>query len=151
MKKKSIVMILVLALTILIGYIWWEYYNSHKVKEDIELKNEVIKVVQSSKEIDFSKVTNFEWDEIYLFTPYTDSKEILKKDGVKRYNSKLNMEYNDGINISAFVNSKKIITYIEINRSDFDFEPIENSKISKDKSIFEIDNDDGDCTLSLKK
>lgn len=151
MKKKSIVMILVLALTILIGYIWWEYYNSHKVKEDIELKNEVIKVVQSSKEIDFSKVTNFEWDEIYLFTPYTDSKEILKKDGVKRYNSKLNMEYNDGINIIAFVNSKKIITYIEINRSDFDFEPIENSKISKYKSIFEIDNDDGDCTLSLKK
>lgn len=151
MKKKSIVMILVLALAILIGYIWWEYYNSHKVKEDIELKNEVIKVVQSSKEIDFSKVTNFEWDEIYLFTPYTDSKEILKKDGVKRYNSKLNMEYNDGINIIAFVNSKKIITYIEINRSDFDFEPIENSKISKDKSIFEIDNDDGDCTLSLKK
>ncbi len=151
MKKKSIVMILVLALTILIGYIWWEYYNSHKVKEDIELKNEVIKVVQSSKEIDFSKVTNFEWDEIYLFTPYTDSKEILKKDGVKRYNSKLNMEYNDGHNIIAFVNSKKIITYIEINRSDFDFEPIENSKISKDKSIFEIDNDDGDCTLSLKK
>lgn len=151
MKKKSIVMILVLALTILIGYILWEYYNSHKVKEDIELKNEVIKVVQSSKEIDFSKVTNFEWDEIYLFTPYTDSKEILKKDGVKRYNSKLNMEYNDGINIIAFVNSKKIITYIEINRSDFDFEPIENSKISKDKSIFEIDNDDGDCTLSLKK
>ncbi len=151
MKKKSIVMILVLALTILIGYIWWEYYNSHKVKEDFELKNEVIKVVQSSKEIDFSKVTNFEWDEIYLFTPYTDSKEILKKDGVKRYNSKLNMEYNDGINIIAFVNSKKIITYIEINRSDFDFEPIENSKISKDKSIFEIDNDDGDCTLSLKK
>lgn len=66
MKKKSIVMILVLAVTILIGYIWWEYYNSHKVKEDIELKNEVIKVVQSSKEIDFSKVTNFEWDEIYL-------------------------------------------------------------------------------------
>ena len=151
MKKKSIVMILALALTILIGYIWWEYYNSHKVKEDFELKNEVIKVVQSSKEIDFSKVTNFEWDEIYLFTPYTDSKEILKKDGVKRYNSKLNMEYNDGINIIAFVNSKKIITYIEINRSDFDFEPIENSKISKDKSIFEIDNDDGDCTLSLKK
>ena len=142
---------MVLALTIFIGYIWWEYYNSHKVKEDIELKNEVIKVVQSSKEIDFSKVTNFEWDEIYLFTPYTDSKEILKKDGVKRYNSKLNMEYNDGINIIAFVNSKKIITYIEINRSDFDFEPIENSKISKDKSIFEIDNDDGDCTLSLKK
>ena len=151
MKKKSIVMILALALTILIGYIWWEYYNLHKVKEDFELKNEVIKVVQSSKEIDFSKVTNFEWDEIYLFTPYTDSKEILKKDGVKRYNSKLNMEYNDGINIIAFVNSKKIITYIEINRSDFDFEPIENSKISKDKSIFEIDNDDGDCTLSLKK
>ena len=151
MKKKSIVMIFVLALTILIGYIWWEYYNSHKVKEDFELKNEVIKVVQSSKEIDFSKVTNFEWDEIYLFTPYTDSKEILKKDGVKRYNSKLNMEYNDGINIIAFVNSKKIITYIELNRSDFDFEPIENSKISKDKSIFEIDNDDGDCTLSLKK
>ena len=151
MKKKSIVMILVLALTILIGYIWWEYYNSHKVKEDFELKNKVIKVVQSSKEIDFSKVTNFEWDEIYLFTPYTDSKEILKKDGVKRYNSKLNMEYNDGINIIAFVNSKKIITYIEINRSDFDFEPIENSKISKDKSIFEIDNDDGDCTLSLNK
>ena len=151
MKKKSIVMILVLALTILIGYIWWEYYNSHKVKEDFELKNKVIKVVQSSKEIDFSKVTNFEWDEIYLFTPYTDSKEILKKDGVKRYNSKLNMEYNDGINIIAFVNSKKIITYIEINRSDFDFEPPPPSKISKDKSIFEIDNDDGDCTLSLKK
>ena len=151
MKKNSIVMILVLAVTILIGYIWWEYYNSHKIKEDIELKNEVIKVVQSSKKIDFSKVTNFEWDEIYLFTPYTDSKEILKKDGVKGYNSKLNMEYNDGINIIAFVNSKKIITYIEINRSDFDFEPIKNSKISKDKSIFEIDNDDEDYTLLLKK
>lgn len=151
MKKKSIIMVLALALTILIGYIGLNYYNSHRVKEDVELKNEIIKVVQSSEEVDFSKVTNFEWNELYLFTPYTNSKEVLKQDGVKGYDSKLNMEYNDGINIIAFVNSKKITTYVAISRLDFDFESIENYKISKDKAIFKIDNDDGDFILSLKK
>lgn len=150
MKKKSIIITLILVLIMLIGYVSWEYYNSHKVKEDIKLKNNIVKVVHNSEEVDFSKVANFKWDTLYLFTPYTDTQKILKNDSVKNYNNELNMEYNDTINIIAFVDSKKIVKYIAINRSDFDFESIDNNKTSKNKSIFKIINDNENCILSLK-
>lgn len=150
MKKKNIIMILMLLLTLLIGCISLRYYNISKIKENTKLKKQIIKVVQNSKEVDFSQMTNFEWDTLYLFTPYTDTNKILKKYGVKKYNNELDMQYNDGINIIAFVDSKKIVTYIKINRIDLDFEPIKNNKTNNDKSIFKINNNDGNYTLSLK-
>lgn len=143
-------MILMLLLTLLIGCISLRYYNISKIKENTKLKKQIIKVVQNSKEVDFSQMTNFEWDTLYLFTPYTDTNKILKKYGVKKYNNELDMQYNDGINIIAFVDSKKIVTYIKINRIDLDFEPIKNNKTNNDKSIFKINNNDGNYTLSLK-
>lgn len=150
MKKKNIIMILMLILILLIGCISLRYYNTSKIKENTKLKKQIIKIVQNSKQIDFSEVTNFKWDTLYLFTPYTDTNKILKKDGVKKYNNELDMEYNDGINIIAFVDSKKIVTYIKVNRIDLDFESINNNKTSNDKSIFKINNNDGNYILSLK-
>jgi len=48
---------------------------------------------QKSNEIDFSQITDFEWDTMYVFTPYSIPKDILKKDGVTTKNNKFNIEY----------------------------------------------------------
>lgn len=151
MKKKNIAIIMMLLLALLIGAISWEYYNASKIKENTELKKQVINMVQNSKEIDFSKVTDFKWDTLYLFGPYTDTKTVLRKDRVKNYKNDLDMQYNDGMNIIAFVDSKKIVTYIKINSIDMEFEYTNDGKTGYDKSTFKITNNDGDYTLSLKQ
>lgn len=149
MKKKNIIISLILVFVTFTGYISWEYYHSSKIKEDAKLRDNIIEMVKNSKEIDISSATNFRWDTLYLFTPYTDTKKVLKKDNVRYYNSKLNMEYKDTMNIIAFVNSKKIVTYIKIDRVSFDFEPIVNNKIIRDKAVFKVANNDNRYILSL--
>lgn len=150
MGKKNKFIIVILIITILVvGYVISKNCNSGRVEENIELKNNIVKIAKSSDKIDFSQLTNFNWDTMYLFTPYTDTKKILKKDGVINYSDKLNMEYRDTINIVAFVDSKKIVTYIELNRSEIDFKTINENKISKEESIFRLDKDGNKYSLSL--
>ncbi|MGL5753355.1 MAG: hypothetical protein ACRCXT_22615 [Paraclostridium sp.] len=148
MKIKKIVLGIILL--ILVGYIGISYYNSKQVSEDVALRNEIIKEVSSSEEIDFSKIDNFSWDKMYIFTPYSDSRRILAKDNVRNYNDDMSMEYTDAKNIVAFIDNNKVVSYISINREDFDFEPMEGYIISRDEAIFSVNRKEGWITLELR-
>ena len=58
-----------------------------EIKEDIDLKNEIIETVEKSDEIDINQITNFEWDKMYIFTPYSNPKDILRADRISTRNS----------------------------------------------------------------
>lgn len=140
MKNKSRIIIFISVLAIFIGYISWEFYKLDRVDVNVELTNKVLAVVKSSDYIDFSKVTDFEWDTMYIFKPYSDATNILKDNDVRNYNTLFNIEHNDSINMIAFVNKNKLITFIETSRSGFEVNSMINHKIDKDKANFKVIN-----------
>lgn len=148
MKNKSRIIIFISVLAIFIGYISWEFYKLDRVDVNVELTNKVLAVVKSSDYIDFSKVTDFEWDTMYIFKPYSDATNILKDNDVRNYNTLFNIEHNDSINMIAFVNKNKLITFIETSRSGFEVDSMINHKIDKDKANFKVINN-GEIILSL--
>lgn len=139
MNKKSIVVGLVLL--ILCSLIYLGINNSNKIKEDVILKNTIIKTVEKSDQIDFSKITNFEWDKMYIFTPYSNPKDILSKDGINTHNSKFNIEFLDSINMIGFVESNKLVKFIELPRNYGGSDLSTYVKFNKNETKFNISQD----------
>jgi len=114
--------------------------KSSKIKEDVALKNAIIETVEKSIEIDFVKITNFEWDEMYIFTPYSIPNNILTKDGISTSNSKFNIEYLDSINMIGFVKSNQLVAFIELPRNYCEVD-LTNYIFSKEETKFNISQD----------
>lgn len=138
MKKKYftigfIIILLLLSSTVLLGI-----NNSYVVKEDVALRNLIIETVQRSNEIDFTELTNFEWDTMYIFTPYTNPKDILEEDNITAYHSKFNIEINDTINMIGFVKANKLVQFVELPRIYGGMDLTNPIKFSKEESKFNI-------------
>lgn len=112
MKKKYVVGSLILIILMCALLFGWFKFN--QVNENISLKNKIIEKTKVSDTIDFSQITDFKWDTMYIFTPYSKPENILKEDGVKNYNKNFNIEYLDNINMVAFVKSNKLVEYVEL-------------------------------------
>lgn len=137
MKKQYIITALILIIFIVL-------YNLNKltyINEDVNLRNQIIETVKHSESIDFPKIANFEWDTMYIFTPYSKPEDILNVDGVKNYNSNFRIEFLDSINMIAFVKSNKLVSYVELPRnygditSHIKFNKTETKFYIKDKTI----------------
>lgn len=137
MKKKyfaiGFIIFLILGSTILLGI-----NNSYVMKEDVDLRNLIIETVQRSNEIDFSKLTNFRWDDMYIFTPYSKPKDILQENNISTYNPKFNIEINDTINMIGFVKSGKLIKFVELPRIYGGIDLTSPIKFSKEDAKFNI-------------
>lgn len=149
-KNKKTTTFTITSLIILGFIILFGYYKVNKLEEDIELNKYIVKIVNNSEQVNFQEITDFDWDNIYIFTPYLDPINIFKEDNIKNYNISFNIKHLDTINMIAFVNQNKLVKFVEINRSDFEFEHIENYKVSKNDAIFSVIVDDG-TKLVLKE
>ena len=136
MKKKYIAIGLIL---ILLGCILLlEINKSNEIKEDVALKSIIIETVQKSNEIDFDKITNFEWDTMYVFTPYSNPKDILEKDNISTYNSSFIIENSDTINMIGFVKSNKLVGFVELPQIYGGVDLTNVIKFSKEETKFNI-------------
>lgn len=136
MNKKYVIlgfMLLILGAISLLGV-----HKSNIIKEDVPLKNVIVETVEKSNEIDFAKITNFEWDTMYVFTPYSNPKEILKKDGISTYNSNFSIEVIDTINMIGFIKSNKLVAFVELPRKYGGVDLTNFIKFSKEESKFSI-------------
>ncbi|MDD4387516.1 MAG: hypothetical protein PHD15_07200 [Clostridia bacterium] len=112
MTKKHLLILAVLFL-IVISILF--YLNS--VGENKMIREKTIKTAEDFNKIDFKEIVDFNWDTMYVFNPYSNAKDILKKDGVSTYKSKFNIEYSDSVIMIAFVSENKLVTYIELPRN----------------------------------
>lgn len=136
MKKKYFAIGFII---VLLGSIVLLGINKSKViKEDVALRNVIIETVQKSNEIDFAKITSFEWDTVYVFTPYLHPKDILKEEGISTYNSDFKIEYLDSINMIGFVKSNKLVEFVELPRIYGEFDLTNVIKFSKEETKFNI-------------
>ena len=150
MKNKNIAIAVLSLILLFIACMTWEYYNINKVKEDLKLRDKLIGVVKVSEQIEISKVTDFDWDKLYVFTPHAEASKVLRSDNITNSNFTYNIEHDDTINMIAFIKDNKLVSYRNISRSDFEFEYMEGYKVSKDKAIFDVEKE-GSTFLSLKK
>lgn len=112
--------------------------NNLYVEEDVILRSLIIETVQRSKEMDFAKLTNFEWDTMYVFTPYSQPKDILQEDNIIAYNSRFNIEINDTINMIGFVKGNKLVRFVELPRIYGGMDLASPVKFRKEETKFNI-------------
>ena len=136
MKKKYVAISFILLL--LGSIVLFEINKSKVIKEDIALKNVIVETVQKSNVIDFAKITNFEWDTMYVFTPYSNPKDILEKDNISTYNSSFIIEHSDTINMIGFVKSNKLVGFVELPQIYGGVDLTNVIKFSKEETKFSI-------------
>lgn len=128
MKKKYLIVGLIFIIILLSMFI--NFRKSRKISEDTALRHKIVDTIKQSGHVDFSEVTDFEWDTMYIFIPYSNPNNIFKDDGVKSYNSMFNIENLDSINMIAFVKSNKLVAFVELPIEYFNSE--KTTKYSKD-------------------
>lgn len=136
MKKKYVAIGFILILLGIILLLWGN--KSNEIKEDVALKNIIIETVKKSNKIDFDKITNFEWDAMYVFTPYSNPKDILKEDNISTYTSSFIIERSDTINMIGFVNSNKLVEFVDLPRIYGEADLTNVIKFNKEETKFSI-------------
>lgn len=71
--------------------------------------------VKGVEEIDLSSLTDFDWEKVYIFGPYTTQEMINEKLGVN-YKDPSSIDYRDDINLIVFLDNNKVVQYAEITR-----------------------------------
>lgn len=122
--NKKVVLIIGAILTVIISFSIFgtPRYQSIKVKNEsfVTLENKLKEAINTNAEIDINELTNFDWDECYVFTPYYPSKAIYEKVGVEWTTTKTfigfllihdveNQTINDDQYLIVFKKDNKII------------------------------------------
>jgi beta-lactamase regulating signal transducer with metallopeptidase domain len=121
--------------------------NNKNLKEDTALRNTIIETLKKSNGIDFAQIGSFDWETMYIFTPYSNPKSLLMEEGVTTYNSRFSIELNDSINMLAFVKSDKLVSFIELPRKYGNVHLTSPMKFSKGKSKFNISKENNSIIL----
>lgn len=135
MKKRYITVVLgvlFLCSVIIVGM------KSNRVEENINLENVIINNIKESNSINFADITDFEWDNIYVFTPYSNPKDIFNKDKISTGNFDSRIEFLDTIFMIGFVKDNKLVSFVEIPIEYIEKNAVGNIKFSKEESEFNI-------------
>lgn len=140
MEKKSLCMGLALGIGCLsfLAIINALFYHFTHLKMDVHLQNNIETTIETDSTIDFSKVTDFDWDTLYVFTPYSSPNEILDEDNIITFNSNFNIEYLDSIVMLGFVKDHYLVAYVELPRSHVTNLSTISMRFSKDTAIFKV-------------
>lgn len=97
LNRKKIVLIIALglALSVLFLIFGTPGYQAIKIKNKsfVDLENKLKDAVNTSTEIDIKKLTDFDWDECYVFTPYYPPEAIYEKVGAEWTTTKTYIEF----------------------------------------------------------
>lgn len=139
---KKIVIITSVIFIIMLAMLFTVFRRSKNVNEDVVLRNHIIQTINQEDSIEFTEITNFEWDTMYLFTPYSLPKDAFKLDEIKKYNSEFSIERRDDINMIAFVKFNRLISYVELPRNYGGEGITKYIKFSKNNAKFNISQKD---------
>lgn len=79
--------------------------------------------------VDFSSITTFSWDRLYIFGPYTSSEKIDSILGSFWIGSRFtSIKSSDRITLLVFTKNGRVVQYLEFPRGQGDFSPADNGK-----------------------
>jgi hypothetical protein len=149
MKNKSllyaIIAILILVSIFLATLSTKEKTQKAQINQREQLIVDLDRLVQLYKNgkvgaIDISSITPFEWEKLYLFSPYSSAENIFKTlgftDEIRSY-----IATDDGIILFVFVKDNKVVQYMDFPRNP-DFNSVVNdSGYNQVDAIFVLDNE----------
>ncbi|MEX2603771.1 MAG: hypothetical protein WD361_06195 [Gracilimonas sp.] len=101
--------------------------DNNTAGEAIDFQNRLAEVVKTSdssgnKSISFKELTNFEWDSVHIFEPYTPSDSIFKQ-LVFRWGKveELSIRTDEVNNLLVFTRQNKLVEYVGYPRNKGDF------------------------------
>lgn len=105
--------------------------------------------------IQMDTVTNFEWDHLYVFPPYTSMESIQSVPGfqwIGLHEYKTGIEMSDSINLLVFIKGGRVVDYIDFPRGQGDFAEVSKSDgFTPKEAVFDIEKTDGLLTLKRSK
>lgn len=116
-----------------------------------EIKNKLKEAVNKNTEVDIKKLTNFKWDECYVFTPYYAPEDIYKKVGVEWTTTKTYMGFllfhdgenqttNDDQRVMVFKAGRKVVLSFTYNLNELPVVfKLDNYKFSRGNSKFKVE------------
>ncbi|MBL4936958.1 hypothetical protein JK636_14485 [Clostridium sp. YIM B02515] len=121
-KKPFMIMGAVLIAAILLSIFGTPKYQSMKINNisSKSLQSKLKEAVSTNSEVDINKLTDFKWDECYVFTPYYPSKQVYEKTGVEwtsyetfigflMFHSTENETVNDDQYLMVFKKDNKVV------------------------------------------
>jgi hypothetical protein len=95
----------------------------------------------SPKILSLKDVTDFDWDEVYVFNPYTTHEEIESQLGFKWSDGdRIDLGSRDDINLLVFVKDNRVVQYLEVprGRGDFILSSDDVAGLSPQQAKFEV-------------
>ena len=131
MKKISV---FVLLLLLLVGC------SQSDVQHNTDLEESIYSIVENENksQININLLTTFDWDEAFLFTPYSTQEGIEEQLGTD-FKDPSNIDTRDDIYLLVFLNKNKVVQYAEVERQGFDFSIGEKGYITPSEDVINIE------------
>ncbi|XXM72373.1 hypothetical protein ACQ0QQ_00270 [Lysinibacillus sphaericus] len=113
--------------------------SQNKIQHNKDLEESTHTVVEDEKNngITVESITDFKWDQAYLFEPYTPEDQMEKQMGVE-FEDRSNLRSRDDIYLLVFKYKGKAVQYAELDRKKCDFSIGSNEFLTPDKDLIEI-------------
>ena len=122
-------------------------------KNEMTLFLEKIKTSESTTQVELSELTDFEWEKLYIFAPYTSKSEIEEIVGMALKEA-INSPVNDNEICMLFTFENENVAYLRSKKEDlgidFDFGVYDRYLCfeNENSNLFSIENVDNICTLT---
>lgn len=139
---------------LLVCLLCWGLFGCGKENEDeMTLFLEKIKTSESTTQVELSELTDFEWEKLYIFAPYTSKSEIeeIVELSLKEV---VDSPINDNEICMLFTLENENISYLRSKEEDlgidFDFGVYDRYLCleNENSNLFSIENVDDICTLT---
>lgn len=106
----------------------------NETKENVDFRNTLQIDIQETlgrgdSVIDLESITDFNWDRLFIFKPYTPIADIDSTLGFKWEEAhSTRIEQSEGVNLLVFVDRGKVISYSRIPRNFGDFVKMDVTK-----------------------
>ena len=151
MKKTLLICVSIVfaCIVVLSGIIFYvKARTAIKLEENKSLISKIESVVKTSSSIDFKTITDFQWDKLYIITPYGQPENTLKENNIKWINIDKSIEVSDGINLIIFTYKGDIVSYVNYPRNLGDFYPLKFKEFDKNKATFNINKTNNEIKLT---
>ncbi len=113
--------------------------NQKSIKHNKDLEESIFSIVEdeNNSEISVGALTDFEWDQAFLFEPYTPDEQMEKELGVE-FEDPSNLRSRDDIYLLVFMDDGKVIQYAEVDRQGSDFSIGGVEYLTPEQDVIEI-------------
>ncbi|WP_312857718.1 hypothetical protein [Bacillus haikouensis] len=126
--KKAILLILLLA-----------GCNQSEVQHNKGLEEAIHSTVEdkTNSELSINPLTDFNWEQAFLFTPYTPQEKMEEVMGTE-FEDPSNLRIRDDIYLLVFLHEEKVVHYAEIDRQKSGFSIGEKDHLTPSDDLIKI-------------